>query len=333
MSIVVACDFHSRMQQLLVYDSTSQQRSEARLEHADREQVMAWYRRLPAGTVVLIETTAYTAWFSELLEELGVRVLFGDAGKLAAMRKGKQKTDRRDAAHLLEVYLLGLFPEVAMAGPKQRELRQLLLHRDRLVRTRTRCKNGLHLLAMSRGMNRKSGLFSARGRQLLLALPLSYWESQVRTDLLLGLDLMNLRIGELDQAIAAAVEADPLARRLMTHPGVGPVTALAWTQIMGDCRRFPTSRQACSYLGLVPSEASSGGKRRLGSITRQGNKFLRWVLVEAAQTAVRGDAHLGRQYRRLAARKNRATAKVALARKLAQRLYWMSRRGVDYPRL
>jgi transposase len=81
----------------------------------------------------------------------------------------------------------------------------------------------------------------------------------------------------------------------------------------------------------VPREDSSGSRRRLGAITKQGNQFLRWTLVQAAQTAVRGDADLGRQYRRLAARRQRATAKVAVARKLAERLYWMCRRGVGYP--
>jgi transposase len=331
MSIVIGCDFHSRMQVLIEHDRESGVRREVRLEHADRGAVAAYYGALPADTVVLLETTAYTAWFTDLLAELKLEVIFGDAGKLAAMRVRRVKTDRRDAEHMVEVYLRGQFPRVVMAGPEQRDLRQLLLHRDRLVRTRTRCKNGLHLLAMSRGLNRKAGLFSGKGRQALCQLKLGHWESEARADLLLALDAFDLRIQELDAAVEAAVRADPAAERLRTHPGVGPVTALAWVQIMGDCQRFATSGQAASYLGLTPSEASSGGQRRLGAITKQGNKFLRWVLVEAAQGAARHEEGFRRRYQRLALRKHRATAKLAMARRLAERLYWMSRRGVGYP--
>ena len=331
MNIVIACDFHSRMQQLVEYDSGTQQRRWVRLEHADREAVAAYYRAQPAGAVVLLETTAYTHWFSELLAELGLELIYGDAGRLAAMRPRKVKTDRRDAENMLDAYLRDQFPRVMMPGPEQRDLRQLLLHRDRLVRTRTRFRNGLHLLAMSRGVNRKSALFGPAGRQALLELRLSRWEAEARSDLLLALDALDLRIAELDQAVEEAVRADALALRLRTHPGVGPVTALAWSQIMGDCQRFKTSGHAASYLGLTPCEASSADHRRLGSITKQGNRFMRWLLVEAAQSAARHEEGMRRRYRRLAARKNRPIAKLAVARRLAERMYWMSRRGVGYP--
>ena len=331
MAIVVGCDFHSRFQLLTVYETAMQSRREVRLEHADRKEVVAFYEQLPADSLVLIESTGFTHWFLDLLASLRVPVKMGDAGRLAAMRPKKLKTDRRDAGHLLDMYLHGAFPEVAMPSPEQRELRHLLLHRDRLVRTRTRMKNGLHWLAMNHGLNRKRSLFTGKGRRELAQLQLDRWGQAGREDLMLLHDQLEVRIGELDQEVERAARADATARRLMTHPGVGPVTALAWALIMGDCRRFPSSGQAASYLGLVPSEDSSGSRRRLGAITKQGNPFLRWTLVQAAQTAVRGDAELGRYYRRLSAKKRRATAKVAVARKLAERLYWMCRRGVGYP--
>ncbi len=138
---------------------------------------------------------------------------------------------------MLEAYLRGQFPEVKMAWPEQRGLRELLLlHRNRLVWTRTRFKDGPHLLAMRRGINRKAGLFSPAWRQVLNQLRLSRWESEARSDLLLAPDALKPRIGELDQAVKEAVRANALAERLRTHPGAGPVTTLAWVQIMGDCR-------------------------------------------------------------------------------------------------
>ncbi|HXR97926.1 MAG TPA: IS110 family transposase [Terriglobales bacterium] len=331
MNIIVGCDFHSRFQLLVVHDMTSQSRREVRLEHDDPGQVASFYRQLPPGSLLLIESTAFTHWFLDLIADMPLRVKMGCAGRLAAMRPKKVKTDRRDAAHLVDMYLQGAFPEIAMPTAAQRELRHLLLHRDRLVRMRTRLKNGLHWLAMNHGLNRKSGLFTTKGRRELAQLRLDRWERVGREDMVLLHDQLEVRIAELDQEVRRAAEADAAAARLMLYPGVGAVTALAWVLIMGDCSRFPTSAHAASYIGLVPSEDSSGSRRRLGAITKQGNRFLRWVLVQAAQTAVRGDAELGRYYKRLAARKKTATAKVAVARKLSERLYWMCRRGVGYP--
>jgi transposase len=133
--------------------------------------------------------------------------------------------------------------------------------------------------------------------------------------------------------VAQQAAQHPEAVRLMTHPGVGPITALAFVLVIGDPARFANSKKLASYLGLIPSEDSSGGKQRLGHISKQGNAMLRGLLVEAAHVAVRHEAHWKRDYRRLAMRKNRSIAVVAVARKLAVRLWWMWRRGVDYAQL
>jgi transposase len=119
----------------------------------------------------------------------------------------------------------------------------------------------------------------------------------------------------------------------MTHPGVGPITALAFVLTLGPVERFPRGKQVASYFGLVPREHSSGGRQRLGHISKQGNPLLRALLVEAAQSAVRHEPELRRDYRRWRAKKNSPVAKVAAARKLAVRLYWMLRSGRDYAQL
>jgi transposase len=148
------------------------------------------------------------------------------------------------------------------------------------------------------------------------------------------LDQLEASIGELDRAVAEQVHTRPAARRLMTHPGVGPVTALAFALTMGPAERFQRGKQVASYLGLIPSEHSSGGRQQLlGHISKQGNPFLRGLLVEAGQRAVRHEPEMRRAYQRLAQRKCRARAKVAMARKLAVRLYWMLRLQVNYAQL
>jgi transposase len=171
-----------------------------------------------------------------------VEVKVGDAGRLAAMRPKKLKTDRRDAAHLLEVYLRGAFPEVAVPGPEQRELRHLLPHRHRLVRMRARLKNGLHWLAMNHGLNRKRGLFSERGRRELGQLRLDRWEQAGREDLMLLHDQLEVRIAELDQEVRRAAEADATAVRLMLHPGGRPGDSAGLGADHGGLSAFPHQR-------------------------------------------------------------------------------------------
>ena len=138
----------------------------------------------------------------------------------------------------------------------------------------------------------------------------------------------------LDEAVQTAAEQNAEAQLLMTHPGVGPVVSLAYVLILGDWRRFPRGKQVGSYLGLIPAEASSGKhQQQMGHITKQGNTLLRWLLVEAATKAQSKDPSWHRQYLRLSMNKHHGVAKVAIAHKLAVRLYWMLRSGQNYTQI
>lgn len=214
-----------------------------------------------------------------------------------------------------------------------RDQRQLLRHRDKLVEIRTKIKNSLQHLAMNRGMQKKSRLWTRLGMEQFEQLAMSGWAGVRRQDLLHLLKQLDGQIEQLDQAVKQAAEQHPQAQLLMTQPGVGPVTALAFVLTIGDVTRFAGSKQLTSYLGLVPSEHSSGSKRRLGGITKQGDCFLRKLLVEAAQTAVRKDEGFRKEYRHRCHHRPKAVAKVAAARKLAVRLYWMLRSQVRYPEI
>ena len=134
----------------------------------------------------------------------------------------------------------------------------------------------------------------------------------------------------LDRAVEAEAARHPAAQLLQTHPGIGPVTSLAYVLTLGPWQRFRCAKAVASYLGLNPREHSSGGRQKLGAISKQGNPLLRSLLVEAALSAVRGDAELRRAYRRLAQRKHTALARVMVARKLAVRWYWMLRSNQPY---
>ncbi|HUX45461.1 MAG TPA: transposase [Terracidiphilus sp.] len=145
--------------------------------------------------------------------------------------------------------------------------------------------------------------------------------------------MLDQQVEHMDQAVSVAAQQNDQVRLLMTQPGVGPVTALAFVLTIGDVKRFARSKQVASYLGLIPSEFSSGGKQRMGAISKQGNRLLRVLLVEAANSAVRFDPEFRREYAPRCHQKHRAIAKVAAARKLAERLYWMLRILTPYPKV
>jgi transposase len=266
------------------------------------------------------------------MAELGHEVLLGDPSAIRAACPRKQKTDKRDARHILTLLLEDRFPVVWQPSVENEDTRQLLLHRCRLVRMRARVKNQLDSIAKNEGLLSKR-VWCAMRRQQIEALPLSGWDVERRKDLLALLDELNRRIEPLDEAVKKTAEGSAEARLLMTHPGVGPVVSLAYVLTLGDWRRFPRGKQVASYLGLIPTEESSSDKRRLGHISKQGNTLLRWLLVEAATKAQRYDASWHRQYVRLSMNKHHGVAKVAIAHKLAVRLYWMLRSGQDYTRV
>jgi len=330
--MIIGCDFHTRYQQIAMMDDATGELVERRLDHENGE-AHAFYRGLPKPVRVGIEATGPMHWFERLLGELGHELWIGDSAKIRASEVRQQKTDQRDAALILDLLLTKRFPKIWVASPEERDLRQLLWHRHKLVRLRTMLGNQLQFLAMSQGLCRKKKLWTRKGRRELEGLALGPWSRRRREELLRLLDQLDPSIAELDRAVLEQAKRREDAARLMTHPGIGPVNALAFVLTIGPVTRFRRSKQVASYLGLNPSEHSSGGKQRLGAISKQGNTLVRWLLIEAAQHTVRLDPELRQDYQRLKFRRGNAVAKVAIARKLAVRMFWMLRRGADYAQL
>jgi transposase len=265
-----------------------------------------------------------------LLAELGIEIWMGDPAEIKAKRVKKRKTDRNDALLLLRLLRENNFPQIWVASPENRDLRQLLWHRHRLVQMRTRIMNPLQALAMNEGYRWKKKLFSEQGRAQLEKLVLAPWASRRRQELLELWDRMNPTIEELTAAVEQEARKRPEVLRRMTHPGVGPLTALAYVLIIGTPARFQRGKQIGTYVGMIPCEDSSAHKQRLGHISKQGNSLLRFLLVEAAQAAARIHPEWRRRYLRLAVRRHQSIAKVAMGRRLGVRLYWMWRNGCEY---
>ena len=329
--IIIGVDFHPEFQQIALVDKDTGEFEEKRLAH--RDEAEKFYRSLAAAgqkVRVGMEASGHARWFERLLAELQIELWIGDAAEIRSKRVRKQKTDRQDARLILQLLLEDRFPQIWMPSGENRDLRQLLWHRHRMVQARTRIMNQLQAVALNEGLRCKKRLWREHGREQLESFRLAPWASRRRRDLLQLLDRLNPTIAELSQAIEQEVEKCPAARRLMTYPGVGPLTALAFVLIIGEAERFQCGKQVASYLGLVPLEDSSGNRRRLGHITKQGSSILRFLLVEAAQVTARSLPQWRSKYVHLMMRRGRKTAKVALARTLAVHLYWMMRQGWDY---
>jgi transposase len=300
---IIGCDYHPSSESIAMLDLESGEVVERRLDHESGE-ARRFYESLSEPALVGIEATAYTRWFAEMLEELGHELVVGEAAKIRAMKTRKQHHDRGDAEHILNLLLRGDFPKIWLPPAEERDVRVLIEHRHQLVELRTRAQNGLQAIALSYGLRRRRRLWSKAGQEQLQKIPLREAMARRREDLSKLVRQLSVWIKELDQRIEEEVARREDARRLMTHPGVGPQTALATVLVLG--------------------------RQRFGHLTKQGNRLMRFLLVEAAGIASRYDPRLQRAYRRLAFRKGTAIAKVAVARKLAIRLYIMLRDGIDY---
>ena len=330
--MIIGVDYHPSFQQIAFLIEETGGYDERKLNHSEGE-AERFYRDLQQRGIrvrVGMEATGFSRWFERLLAELDFELWIGDPAEIKAKRVKKQKYDREDARLLLRLMREDNFPKIWVPSPENRDLRQLLWHRHSLVKMRTRIMNQLQALAMNEGRRWKKKLWSERGRAELEKLSLAPWASRRRKELLELLDRLDPSIEELTVTVGREARKRPDVLRLMTHPGVGPLTALAYVLIIGTPERFRRGKQIGTYVGMIPSEDSSAGKQRLGHISKQGNSLLRFLLVEAAQAAARINPHWRRRYMHLAMRRHKSVAKVAMGRRMAIRLYWMWRNSCEY---
>ena len=232
------------------------------------------------------------------MEELGIECQVGHPAKIRAAEPRKQKHDRRDADLILKLLVENRYPKIWLPSKEQQDLRALLRHRHQWVRIRTRIQNALQAIALANGLRRGSGLWSQDGQRTIASLPLAPHAAYRRSELQAMYAKFMKEIEKLNQRVEEQACERPGARLLMTHPGVGPITALATEVFLGDAARFADSKALASYVGIIPSEYSSGERQRFGGLSKQGNPLLRFLWGEAAMHAVRRDPELQRFYRR-----------------------------------
>lgn len=331
MTVYIGVDFHAR-QQTISYLTTEEGEIQHRvLLHDSPTAVRAFYEQFQGQRVVVgFESSGYAAWFEELLEELSCEIWIGHATYIRQYAKRRQKNDRRDADLILELLLSGDFPRIHRYSLVTRQVLQQLRYRQRLVKMRTMVVNMLLFMASSRGHTFRTQLQSKRGQARLAQLPLPQPLAQQRDELLRLLQELDNKVATVEQWLEQQTAQDVAVQRLRTHPGIGLLTSICVRYTLESADRFATTRKVSAFAGFDPMEDRSDERRRMGAISKQGSRWLRFYLVEAGQVAMRKDADLARVYKRVSLRGGHAKAKVAVGRRLLVRAFIMLRDEIDY---
>lgn len=332
MADIIYCgvDFHARQQTICCLKTETGELTNHELKHDPKEAVRQFYAQLGGPVIVGLEASGYTPWFEQLLEALGHQVWLGDATEIRRRARRRQKNDRRDAELILELMVHNEFPRIHRPLPQSREILRMLRYRHKLVKLRTIVKNSLQALSMQAGLSLQARLFTRQGTQQLEALTLSPVMGQQRQQWLELLQELNQRITETERWLKQQALADRRISLLRTHPGLGLLSALGIVHTLIPVSRFSTTRKVAAYGGFDPMERSSADKKRYLGISKAGSRLLRFLLIEATQTAVKTDPDLKRFYHRLVQRRGKPKAKVAVARKLLIRSFIMLRDEINY---
>ncbi len=331
MAVYIGVDFHARQQTISYLTTEGGEIQQLVLGHEDPARVRAFYEQFGGQRVIVgFESSGYAAWFEELLEELGCEIWIGHATYIRQYAKRRQKNDRRDADLILELLVSGDFPRIHRYSRATRQMLQQLRYRQRLVKMRTMIVNMLLFMVGSRGHSFRSQLQSKRGQARLAQLPLPEPLAQQRDELLALLAQLDQKIKTIEGWLEQATAGDAAVQRLQTHPGIGLLTSICVRYTLEEVTRFATTRKVSAFAGFDPMEDRSDERRRMGAISKQGSRWLRFFLVEAGQVAMRRDADLARVYQRVSRRGGHGKAKVAVGRRLLVRAFIMLRDEIDY---
>jgi len=329
-TIYIGVDFHARQQTICYLKTETGELVTCELKHEDKQAVRAFYAQFDGQVIVGLEASGYSPWFERLLEELGCEVWLGHATEIRRRARWRQKNDRRDAELILDLMLHNEFPRLHRPAVQSREVLRMLRYRQKLIKIRTMSKNSLQAIALQAGLAKRSSLFTKDG-QLQLARaemsPVMHWQREHWLQLM---EPLNQQLLETMVWFKAQSKDDVCIKRLRTHPGIGLLTSLCLVHTLQPVSRFRNTRKVAAYAGFDPIERSSAERKCFLGISKAGSRLLRYLLVEAAQTAVRKDEDLKRFYKRLAERRGRPKAKVAAARKLLIRAFIMLRDEIDY---
>jgi transposase len=321
-SVYIGVDFHPYEQSVAYVNEVDGEIRYKRFVHSDKQSIRAFYGRCGQDAIVGVEATGCLWWFEKLLAELGIKLLIGDPRMIRRAALSRHKNDFRDAETILDLLVRGAFPSIVPRSEESREVLDLLNYRQSLVRKRTSLANQLQAYARGKGLARFR-LPAVKGRRKLLEVEGSDTESFLLSSRILLYEELTRQMKALEERILESVSQHEKVELLMTHPGIGPINALALVHTLGDVRRFRRKEEVVAFVGLDPLEKSSGEKKRMGQISKHGSRLFRHLLGQAAQAC--RDKKIRQFYLEVSRRRGRPKAKVAAARKLLINCYVMLR--------
>lgn len=317
----MAVDQHKNYSKVVVLDNEGNFIEEEKLNHSDKQRMYTYFKSYPsAETRVVLEATGSWYWLVDLLEEADLKnIILAHPYKTRIIAESKIKTDSIDAGLLAQLNRADLIPQSFLADKQTRSLREELRYRLSLVKIRSTLKCKIHSLLDKEGINLPlvSDLFGRRGLEWLKSLQLPPIPLNTLKGYLKLIEELTKLINQVDKSIKEKVKESLEAQLLQTIPGIGYFSSHLILSEIVDIQRFPSPKKLASYAGIVPSIHQSGNFTHTGKITKQGNKYLRWILMEASQKAQEKDPYLKTFYEKISYKKGKQKAKVAIANKLA----------------
>lgn len=331
-------DMHKRYSVVTVVDDAGRSLVKGLKLPNEEEKLIEFFKGLEEARKdkvrVVLEAGPSWTWMGDLLDDYAIENVLCHPLKTKAIASARIKTDRLDSEILAQLLRMDFIPKSFRPDRKTRSLREMLRHRAFLVRERTRVKNSVHALLSSLNVKYDGGdLFSKSGRKFLSSLNLPEEKGFALEGKLRLVDAFSSEIALTDGIVRESYRNSEEARLLSTLPGVGVTLSLLILSEVGDIERFGSAKKLASYAGLVPSVRNSGRTERYGRITRQGSRWLRFALVEAAIHAAGKAGPIREHYLRVKKRKGAKVARVAAARKMATYIYHMLKEKKTYQEL
>ena len=327
MTLYIGVDYHPYQQTVAYWETGDGEIKYRQFLHSDKAALKRFYAGCGKGSVIGVEATGSLQWFERMLFDNGIELLIGDPRLIRRKALSRHKNDFRDAETILDLLMNDQFPRVEPRSDHSQLMLQMLNYRHTLVGQRTSIANQLQAFARRKGLA-KFRIKAKLAKQKLDAAVENETERLLIDSRFTLFEELNVEIKKLEDELEKEANKDEKAKLLLTHSGIGTLTAMAIVHTLGDVRRFRKSEQAVAFVGLDPLDKSSGERKRIGQISKHGSRLLRYLLGQAA--AVSRDKRLKQFYSQVSRRRGKPKAKVAAARKLLVNCYVMLRDNINY---
>ena len=326
----IGVDLHKKYSYVTRMTHEGEILAQERIEH-NSEALGAFVQSLDKDDKIAVEATGNWYYLYELLEDRVPDISLSHPLKTRAIAEARVKTDKIDSKTLAHLLRADLLPRSYIPTREIRDLRELLRYRFSLVKIRTQLKNKIHAILSKNGISSPfSDPFGKGGLGFLREIELRSYYRKAINGYLDTMEQLNHLLQEISDEINQIARYDSQAQILMSMPGIGCYSALLILSEIGDITRFPNAKHLVSYAGLAPSVRSSGGKTHYGHITKQGSRWLRWILIEATHNAIRGSLRFRLLYQRVSKKHGKSTARVAVAREMLSVIYHMLTKGEEF---